>query len=54
MLRLHRVLTRSTPFVPTQERLLVQQLGAPGFWHVIARYGYAQRKDQGDAFVQVR
>jgi hypothetical protein len=37
----------------TQERLLVQQLGAPGFWHVIARYGYAQRKDQGDAFVQV-
>ena len=32
----------------------MQQLGAPGFWHVIARYGYAQRKDQGDAFVQVR
>ncbi len=35
-----------------QERLLVQQLGAPGFFHVIARYGYAQRKEQGDGFVQ--
>ena len=37
-----------------QERLLVQQLEAPGFWHVIARYGYAQRKEQGDCFVQAR
>ena len=27
----------------TQERYLVEQLGAPGFYHVIARYGYTQR-----------
>ena len=27
----------------SQERYLVEQLGAPGFYHVIARYGYTQR-----------
>ncbi len=37
-----------------QERLLVQQLGAPGFFHVIARYGYAQQISQGEDFVRVR
>jgi len=29
-----------------QERYLVEQLGAPGFYHVIARYGYTQRVHQ--------
>ena len=29
-----------------QERYLVEQLGAPGFYHVIARYGYSQRVQQ--------
>ena len=29
-----------------QERYLVEQLGAPGFYHVIARYGYTQRVQQ--------
>ena len=32
----------------------MQQLGEPGFYHVIARYGYAQRKLQGAEFVKVR
>lgn len=39
---------------PLQERLLVQQLGAPGFYHVVARYGYAQRIQQGPDLVQVQ
>lgn len=29
-----------------QERYLVEQLGAPGFYHIIARYGYSQRVQQ--------
>jgi hypothetical protein len=31
----------------------VQQLGAPGFYHIVARYGYAQRIQQGPEFVKV-
>ena len=29
-----------------QERYLVEQLGAPGFFHIIARYGYTQTVQQ--------
>lgn len=40
------------PAVLPLERLLVQQLSS-GFFHVIARYGYAEHVQQGDTFVLV-
>jgi hypothetical protein len=36
-----------------QERFLVEQQGLPGFFHVVARYGYNERVVQDAAFVQV-
>jgi hypothetical protein len=37
-----------------QERFLVEQQGLPGFFHVVARYGYNERVVQDANFVQVR
>lgn len=39
------MLTNTTPDA-VQERYLVEQLGAPGFFHIIARYGYTQHVQQ--------
>jgi hypothetical protein len=36
-----------------QERFLVEQQGLPGFFHVVARYGYNERVVQDASFVQV-
>ncbi|KAK9819477.1 hypothetical protein WJX81_000858 [Elliptochloris bilobata] len=41
------------PEVLPGERLLVEQKGACGFYHVIARYGYVERVRQGSEFVAV-
>lgn len=40
------------PEVLPAERLLVQQLGARGWYHVVVRYGYAEQIKQGEEFVQ--
>lgn len=37
-----------------QERFLVEQQGLPGFFHVVARYGYNERVVQDANFVQAR
>ena len=34
------------------ERLLVKHLEYPGFYRVVARYGYIDQVDQGPAFVK--
>jgi hypothetical protein len=39
--------------VYVQERFLVEQQGLPGFFHVVARYGYNERVVQDANFVQV-
>eukprot|EP00884_Botryococcus_braunii_P022819 jgi/Botrbrau1/9220/Bobra.0028s0016.1 len=41
------------PEVMPKERLLVEQLGVKGFYHVIARYGYMERVQQGQGFMIV-
>ncbi|CAK0787458.1 hypothetical protein CVIRNUC_010678 [Coccomyxa viridis] len=40
------------PEVMEAERLLVEQLGVSGFYHVIARYGYMERVRQDESFVR--
>lgn len=40
------------PQVSPTERLLVRKLGFHGFYHVVARYGYLEDIDQGEAFVK--
>ncbi|DBA95327.1 hypothetical protein WJX82_010494 [Trebouxia sp. C0006] len=40
------------PDVLHQERILVETLGLPGFYHCICRYGYTEAPDQGNAFVE--
>ncbi|KAK9819481.1 hypothetical protein WJX81_002292 [Elliptochloris bilobata] len=40
------------PEVDQSERLLVEQLGVSGFYHVIARYGYVETVKQDTAFVE--
>ena len=35
------------PTVASHERFLLQHLGLPGFYHVIARYGYMDTVQQG-------
>lgn len=40
------------PIVAEDERLLVKHLEHPGFYRVIARYGYVDAVDQGPAFVK--
>jgi hypothetical protein len=39
------------PVVHDDERLLVKHLEFPGFYRVVARYGYVDRVDQGPAFI---
>ena len=39
------------PVVHEDERLLVKHLEFPGFYRVVARYGYVDRVDQGPAFI---
>ncbi|KAK9799835.1 hypothetical protein WJX73_007321 [Symbiochloris irregularis] len=41
------------PNVSLQERFLVQQLGVPGFYHVVTRYGYMDTVKQGLDFVHL-
>ena len=40
------------PEVQGDERLLVKHLKYPGFYRVVARYGYVDQVDQGPAFVK--
>ena len=40
------------PEVQEDERLLVKHLEYPGFYRVVARYGYIDRVDQGPAFTK--
>ena len=40
------------PEVHEDERLLVKHLEYPGFYRVVARYGYVNQVDQGPAFVK--
>ena len=40
------------PEVHEDERLLVKHLEYPGFYRVVARYGYIDQVDQGPAFVK--
>ena len=39
------------PVVHGDERLLIKHLEYPGFYRVIARYGYVDQVDQGPAFI---
>ena len=39
------------PVVHEDERLLVKHLEFPGFYRVVARYGYVDRVEQGPAFI---
>ena len=41
------------PHVRPDLRLLVRRLDIPGFYHVVARYGYMEDVDLGDDFVRV-
>ncbi|EIE24503.1 potassium transporter [Coccomyxa subellipsoidea C-169] len=41
------------PEVLPSERILVEQLGVSGFYHIVARYGYMEEVKQDDAFVRV-
>lgn len=41
----------SVPHVPDQARLLIEPLTVPGFYHVVARYGYMEVITQDQAFV---
>lgn len=41
------------PRVREDERLLVRKLEVPGFYHIVARYGYGESIDQGPAFVKM-
>lgn len=40
------------PEVQEDERLLVKHLEYPGFYRVVARYGYIDQVNQGAAFVK--
>ena len=40
------------PSVSDGERLVVRRLGTDGFYHVIARYGYADAAEQGGEFLE--
>ncbi|CAL8467497.1 g7035 [Coccomyxa elongata] len=40
------------PEVLDSERILVEQLGVSGFYHIVARYGYMEEVRQDDAFVR--
>lgn len=46
------VRTVPLPVVGPDERLLVRKLEVYGFYHVIARYGYTESIDHGQAFVK--
>ena len=50
-MRTHADVTRCLHHM--QERFLVEQQGLPGFFHVVARYGYNERVVQDANFVQV-
>ncbi len=40
----------SVPYVHEEERLLIEPLTVPGFYHVVARYGYMEKIQQNDEF----
>jgi KUP system potassium uptake protein len=40
------------PSVSDHERFVVRRLPADGFYHVLARYGYTDRPEQGDEFFE--
>ncbi len=42
----------SVPYVQDDDRVLIEPLTIPGFYHVVARYGYMEKIQQNDEFAR--